>query len=48
MNVFAVGFPITLVFGLFLMWVSLVSFLPNFNTFMDEALQFLQNLVQNP
>lgn len=48
MNIFAVGFPLTLVFGLFLMWVSLVSFLPNFNTFMYEALQFLQNLAHNP
>lgn len=48
MNILAVGFPITLVFGLFLMWVGLSSFLPNFNTFMGEALQFLQNLVQNP
>ncbi|MBB6523461.1 flagellar biosynthetic protein FliR [Pseudoteredinibacter isoporae] len=48
MNVFAVGFPLTLVFGLLLMWLSLVSFLPNFNTFMYEALQFMQNLLQNP
>ncbi|GAA6153276.1 flagellar biosynthetic protein FliR [Pseudoteredinibacter isoporae] len=48
MNVFAVGFPLTLVFGLLLMWLSLVSFLPNFNTFMYEALQFMQTLVQNP
>ncbi len=48
MNIFAVGFPLTLVFGLLLMWLSLVSFLPNFNTFMYEAMQFMQNLVQNP
>lgn len=48
MNIFAVGFPLTLVFGLFLMWLSLVSFLPNFNTFLQEAMQFMQNLLQNP
>lgn len=48
MNIFAVGFPLTLVFGLLLMWLSLVSFLPNFNTFLYESMQFMQNLVKNP
>lgn len=48
MNIFAVGFPMTLVFGLLLMWFSLISFLPNFYMFLDEALYFLQNLAGNP
>lgn len=48
MNVFAVGFPMTLVFGLLLMWFSLITLLPNFNLFLGEALQFLQNLAGNP
>jgi len=48
MNVSAVGFPITLVFGLFLMWAGLESFLPNFMVFSNEAFQFLHSLVGNP
>ncbi|UTF60781.1 flagellar biosynthetic protein FliR [Gilvimarinus sp. DA14] len=37
-NVFTVGFPITLIFGLFFMWVSLVAFLPYFEqVFADTA-----------
>jgi len=37
MNVFAVGFPITLVFGMLLMWVGMMSFLPNFHQFIEQA-----------
>ncbi len=36
-NVFTVGFPITLIFGLLFMWVSLTTFLPNFNAVIDYA-----------
>jgi len=48
MNVFAVGFPITLVFGLFLMWASQSSFLPNFSTFVEEGFSFVHQLVRVP
>lgn len=45
MNVFAVGFPITLVFGLLLMWYSLASFLPNFQLFLREGIEFLHDFI---
>ena len=45
MNVFAVGFPITLVFGLLLMWFSLANFLPNFDIFLREGFSFLHNIL---
>jgi flagellar biosynthetic protein FliR len=48
MNVFAVGFPITLVFGMLLMWVSLPSFLPNYILFMGEGLSMVENLLRLP
>ncbi|TQV84185.1 flagellar type III secretion system protein FliR [Exilibacterium tricleocarpae] len=44
MNVFAVGFPITLILGLLLMWLSLVSFLPNYQLFIGEGFAFLHQL----
>ncbi len=38
MNIFSVGFPITLVFGFVLMWYSLSNFLPLFNQIIEEGL----------
>ncbi len=48
MNVFSVGFPITLIFGLALMWYSLGNFLPVFFQIMDEGIGALRNLVEVP
>lgn len=48
MNVFAVGFPITLVFGLLLMWLSFPSFLPNYLLFIQEGLSLVENLLLLP
>mgnify|MGYP000093569743 CR=1 FL=1 len=45
MNVFAVGFPITLVFGLILIWFGLASFLPNYNTFLAEGMAMVKNVL---
>jgi len=45
MNVFAVGFPITLVFGLILIWYGLASFLPNYNTFLGEGMLMARELI---
>jgi flagellar biosynthetic protein FliR len=45
MNVFAVGFPITLVFGLLLMWFGLSNFLPLFGDIIDEGFNWLHNIV---
>lgn len=45
MNVFTVGFPITLIFGLLLMWISLGNFLPLFETIVLEGFQWVHNLL---
>ena len=45
MNVFAVGFPITLLFGLILIWYSMPSFLPNYHMFMEEGFNVLYNIL---
>lgn len=48
MNIFAVGFPITLIFGLILMWVSLPSFLPNYKLFVEEGFNFFESVLSIP
>ncbi|MGH1472215.1 MAG: flagellar biosynthetic protein FliR [Cellvibrionaceae bacterium] len=48
MNVFAVGFPITLVFGLLLLWFSFTSFLPNYQTLVNEGLLKLNMIIGIP
>jgi len=45
MNVFAVGFPITLVFGMLLMWVGMMSFLPNFYQFIEQGYGNMRQLL---
>jgi flagellar biosynthetic protein FliR len=44
MNVFTVGFPITLVFGMVLMYLGLNSFLPNFLNYVDQGFSAMQGL----
>ncbi len=48
MNIFSVGFPITLLFGLVIMWYSMPSFLPNYQRFMEEGYNVLYNLLRIP
>lgn len=47
-NVFTVGFPITLIFGLLFMWLSLIVFLPYFDMVFDGAAQFSRQLMRLP
>lgn len=44
-NIFVVGFPITLIFGLLLMWLGFGAFLPNLQNFITEGFGFGQNLL---
>lgn len=44
-NIFAVGFPITLIFGLLLMWLDFNAFLPSFQNFVNEGLSFGQGIL---
>src|SRR5690606_14660543 len=46
MNVFTVGFPITLIFGLLLMWFSLSNFLPLFELLLAEGFVHLTELTE--
>jgi len=45
MNVFAVGFPITLVLGLFLIWFGLSSFLPNYDMFLRYGFDIVREIM---
>ena len=45
-NIFVVGFPITLMFGLLVMWLVLPAFLPAFEDFVFQGMTFGQKLLQ--
>lgn len=45
-NIFAVGFPITLMFGLFLIWICLSNFFPLYQKFIEEGFDFTHNIIQ--
>jgi flagellar biosynthetic protein FliR len=46
MNIFSVGFPITLLFGFILMWFSLANFLPLYFELMDEGMSLVMGLLR--
>ena len=46
MNVFTVGFPLTLIFGIFVMWVSLSVFLSSFELIMQEGFMAAHELLR--
>jgi len=46
MNIFSVGFPITLLFGFILMWFSLMNFLPLYFELMDEGMELISGLIR--
>ncbi|BFM06743.1 flagellar biosynthetic protein FliR [Halioxenophilus aromaticivorans] len=45
MNIFAVGFPVTLVFGMFIIWFGLTNFMPQFELRSNQIIQFVENLL---
>ncbi|MCP4994526.1 MAG: flagellar biosynthetic protein FliR [Gammaproteobacteria bacterium] len=45
LNIFAVGFPLTILIGFVLMWISLPNVAAVFQDLLGEALQFLQRLL---
>jgi flagellar biosynthetic protein FliR len=45
-NVFVVGFPMTLIFGLFVMWLGFDAFLPAFREYTDQGFIFSQELLK--
>lgn len=44
MNIFALGFPIGLLFGLFAIWVLQANFLPHFQQYSEETFEFMRQL----
>ena len=48
MNVFTVGFPITLLFGLLIVWFSLTNFTPVFTSVLEEGIAMVKTLVLIP
>ncbi|MEX3772060.1 flagellar biosynthetic protein FliR [Pseudomonas sp. MYb118] len=46
LNIFSIGFPLTLVLGLFIVWVGLADILNQYQPLASEALQFLRELAQ--
>ncbi|WP_166260878.1 flagellar biosynthetic protein FliR [Marinobacter salicampi] len=48
MNIFALGFPIGLLFGLFAIWVLQANFLPHFQLYSEQTFQFMRELQGQP
>jgi len=46
LNIFSIGFPLTLVLGLFIVWVGLADILNQYQPLATEALQFLRELAK--
>jgi len=44
MNIFSLGFPIGLMFGLFSIWVLQANFLPHFQQYAEETYGFMRQL----
>lgn len=48
LNIFAVGFPFTLLCGLLLIWLGLTTFSTNFDMVMEDGFIFLHELLRQP
>ena len=46
LNIFAVGFPFTLICGMALMWIGLATFPVNFDDFMAGGFEFVRDLLE--
>lgn len=46
LNIFAVGFPISILIGFMLIWITLPDVMGNFSQLLDEALALLQRLLR--
>lgn len=46
LNIFAIGFPFTMLFGLFIVWVGLSDFVAQYQRIASEALQMLGALLE--
>lgn len=46
LNIFAIGFPFTMLMGLFIVWASLAGFFGHYQTFSVEALHGIEQLLK--
>ncbi len=46
LNIFSIGFPLTLVLGMGIFWVTLADILPHYQSLASEALQWLRELAR--
>ncbi len=46
LNIFAVGFPMTIMIGFFLLWITLPNAMVNFGELLEEALSMLQQILR--
>ena len=46
LNIFSLGFPFTLLFGIFILWVALAGFLPQYQQLSKEVFVFLNELLR--
>lgn len=46
MNIFAVGFPITLMLGMLIMWVSFPSFETAFVRYIEQGISYAENIME--
>lgn len=46
LNIFAIGFPFTMLMGIFIVWVSLSGFFSHYQTFSAEALENVSQLLK--
>ncbi|PWB33591.1 flagellar biosynthetic protein FliR [Pseudomonas sp. SDI] len=46
LNIFAIGFPLTLVLGMAIFWIGLADILSHYQTLASEALQWLRELAR--
>lgn len=46
LNIFAIGFPFAMVFGLLILWLTLSGFLPQFSQLTEQCLLLLRDMVR--
>lgn len=46
LNIFSIGFPLTLVLGLVIFWITLADILPHYHALASEALQWMRELAR--
>jgi flagellar biosynthetic protein FliR len=44
LNIFSIGFPLTLVLGFVIVWIGMTDILSQYQRFATEALQFLREM----